>query len=143
MAKPDLGIKRLCESCESKFYDLQRDPIVCPKCGTTFVEAKPAAKRAKPVASKDTASKDQENTEPEKEENAELVSLEDADEERGAGDDDNDNDESDIDIDAVDVDLNDDDDEEESDKDSFLEDDDEDSPNVSDLVGGATGDDED
>lgn len=36
MAKPEWGVKRTCHSCGAKFYDLKRDPIVCPKCGTTF-----------------------------------------------------------------------------------------------------------
>ena len=36
MAKPELGTKRLCGSCGAKFYDLAKDPIVCPKCGTVF-----------------------------------------------------------------------------------------------------------
>ncbi|HLN40689.1 MAG TPA: TIGR02300 family protein, partial [Xanthobacteraceae bacterium] len=33
MAKPELGTKRLCASCSAKFYDLNKDPIHCPKCG--------------------------------------------------------------------------------------------------------------
>jgi uncharacterized protein (TIGR02300 family) len=33
VAKPELGVKRVCGSCGSKFYDLARSPIVCPKCG--------------------------------------------------------------------------------------------------------------
>lgn len=37
MAKPELGIKRQCASCGAKFYDLNKDPIVCPKCSTVFV----------------------------------------------------------------------------------------------------------
>lgn len=36
MAKPELGTKRQCQNCGSKFYDLVRDPIICPKCGTVF-----------------------------------------------------------------------------------------------------------
>ena len=32
MAKPELGTKRLCGNCGAKFYDLSKDPIVCPKC---------------------------------------------------------------------------------------------------------------
>ena len=36
MAKPELGTKRLCGSCGAKFYDLSKDPIVCPKCETVF-----------------------------------------------------------------------------------------------------------
>jgi uncharacterized protein (TIGR02300 family) len=27
------GTKRLCEACQVRFYDLLRDPIVCPSCG--------------------------------------------------------------------------------------------------------------
>ena len=36
MAKPELGTKRLCGSCGAKFYDLGKDPIICPKCETVF-----------------------------------------------------------------------------------------------------------
>ncbi|GDX38493.1 hypothetical protein LBMAG20_07080 [Methylocystaceae bacterium] len=36
VAKPDLGAKRQCQSCATKFYDLNKDPIVCPKCGAIF-----------------------------------------------------------------------------------------------------------
>ena len=31
------GSKRTCHSCSSRFYDLNRDPIVCPVCQTQFV----------------------------------------------------------------------------------------------------------
>ena len=48
MAKPELGMKRQCQHCGAKFFDLSKSPIVCPKCGTVFVSA------ARPrVASKD------------------------------------------------------------------------------------------
>jgi uncharacterized protein (TIGR02300 family) len=36
MPKAEWGVKRTCPSCEARFYDLQRDPIVCPECGATF-----------------------------------------------------------------------------------------------------------
>lgn len=36
MAKPELGLKRQCQSCATKFYDLNKDPILCPKCGAVF-----------------------------------------------------------------------------------------------------------
>ena len=36
MAKPELGAKRQCQACGAKFFDLNKDPIVCPKCGTVF-----------------------------------------------------------------------------------------------------------
>lgn len=47
MAKAELGTKRLCGSCGAKFYDLNKDPIVCPKCATVFVAAVP---RSRPEA---------------------------------------------------------------------------------------------
>ncbi len=31
------GQRRRCTSCSAPFYDLQRDPIVCPKCGIELV----------------------------------------------------------------------------------------------------------
>jgi len=34
MAKPELGIKRICVSCATRFYDLAKIPAVCPKCST-------------------------------------------------------------------------------------------------------------
>lgn len=37
MVKPELGTKRSCPSCQTRFYDLNRDPIVCPKCGVSFI----------------------------------------------------------------------------------------------------------
>ena len=36
MTKPDWGTKRTCQSCAAHFYDLRKDPIVCPKCGATY-----------------------------------------------------------------------------------------------------------
>lgn len=36
MAKPEWGTKRICQSCSAPFYDLRRDPIVCPKCGAVY-----------------------------------------------------------------------------------------------------------
>ncbi|MDR1828353.1 MAG: TIGR02300 family protein [Methylobacteriaceae bacterium] len=41
MARPELGIKRQCKHCDAKFYDLNRDPIVCPKCGHVYVISEP------------------------------------------------------------------------------------------------------
>jgi uncharacterized protein (TIGR02300 family) len=36
LAKADLGIKRVCPSCQARFYDLQKRPIECPKCHFAF-----------------------------------------------------------------------------------------------------------
>ncbi|MFQ5565679.1 MAG: TIGR02300 family protein [Paracoccaceae bacterium] len=57
MPKAEWGVKRTCLGCGARFYDLKRDPIICPKCDAEFVVAalvKP--KRAKPATpAKDTA----------------------------------------------------------------------------------------
>ena len=36
MAKVELGLKRTCQSCDMRFYDFKRSPIICPGCGTEF-----------------------------------------------------------------------------------------------------------
>jgi uncharacterized protein (TIGR02300 family) len=36
VAKPELGAKRQCQNCGAKFFDMNKDPVVCPKCGTIF-----------------------------------------------------------------------------------------------------------
>ena len=36
MARAELGAKRRCLSCSAAFFDLNREPIVCPKCGAVF-----------------------------------------------------------------------------------------------------------
>jgi uncharacterized protein (TIGR02300 family) len=48
MAKPELGLKRVCVSCGTKFYDLTRAPAICPKCGTEQPAEQPRLKRAAP-----------------------------------------------------------------------------------------------
>ena len=50
MAKVNWGVKRTCQSCSARFYDLAKDPILCPKCGAEFdPEAILKTKRAKPA----------------------------------------------------------------------------------------------
>ena len=36
--EPKWGKKRECPECGARFYDLKRDPIVCPKCEAPYVE---------------------------------------------------------------------------------------------------------
>ncbi len=36
MVKPDWGLKRTCQSCGQRFYDMTRSPIRCPKCSAVF-----------------------------------------------------------------------------------------------------------
>ncbi len=51
MAKLEWGVKRLCQSCATKFYDLSRSPIACPQCGARFdPEALLKSRRNRPTA---------------------------------------------------------------------------------------------
>jgi len=36
VAKAEWGMKRLCPNCGTRYYDMRRDPIVCPHCGSPF-----------------------------------------------------------------------------------------------------------
>lgn len=40
MVKPEWGKKRICAHCATRFYDLKRNPVECPKCGTAAKEEK-------------------------------------------------------------------------------------------------------
>jgi uncharacterized protein (TIGR02300 family) len=125
VAKPELGLKRQCMSCGAKFYDLNKDPAVCPKCGTAFQAtalsrvAAPAVARAAAPASEDDA--DLETTGPE------LVSLDEV--EAGEA-------EKDLPIDD-DIDVGDD-----AADDTFLEEEEEGDDDVADLIDGDIEDDE-
>jgi len=81
VAKPELGTKRLCTNCGAKFYDLNKDPIVCPKCHTAL-ELAASPPRGRPDAAAARAPVPQQPEEevvaPETAE-AEFVSLEEAD----------------------------------------------------------------
>jgi uncharacterized protein (TIGR02300 family) len=46
MAKPELGMKRLCVACGAKFFDLMKAPAVCPKCGTEQPAEQPRPRRS-------------------------------------------------------------------------------------------------
>lgn len=126
MAKPELGTKRICPETGRKFYDLNKDPIVSPYTGVSYprsyfdTDTRSAIEKEEEVEDKELDTED---------EGAELVSLEEADEEAKGGDDDIDLD------DDEDVDLGDDDD------DTFLADDEEDEDDVSGII--SVGDDDD
>lgn len=61
MTKPEWGSKRTCLNCGTRFYDMQKSPIVCPKCGTenapdaVFKGRRPAKRVTHPVAVKPKA----------------------------------------------------------------------------------------
>jgi len=46
MAKVELGTKRVCVACATRFYDLGKTPAVCPKCGTEQPAEVPRPRRA-------------------------------------------------------------------------------------------------
>jgi uncharacterized protein (TIGR02300 family) len=64
-------MKRQCMNCGAKFYDLSRDPIVCPKCATVFQAAAPT-RVAPPAAARQRPPEEEPEVEPA---GPELVSL--------------------------------------------------------------------
>jgi uncharacterized protein (TIGR02300 family) len=72
VARPELGVKRQCMSCGAKFYDLSKNPIVCPKCATVFQAAAPT-RVAAPAAAARQRVEEEPDVEPA---GPELVSLE-------------------------------------------------------------------
>ena len=45
MAKPKLGAKCVCVSCSAGFYDLQKVPAICPRCGASQPPSTPKMRR--------------------------------------------------------------------------------------------------
>ncbi len=43
MARRELGNKCACDTCNERFYDLNRSPAICPKCGA---QQRPAVPRS-------------------------------------------------------------------------------------------------
>ena len=138
LAKPELGTKRVCLSCSVKYYDLNRDPIVCPSCGAVFEIAREKAAPEKAAEKEKPESEEAGAEAPAETQGAEVISLEDAE------DDDDDAVDGDPNVDADDdevpdlPDLPDDDDieiDDDEDSDKFLEDDDEQNDDMSDIIG--------
>jgi uncharacterized protein (TIGR02300 family) len=126
VAKPELGTKRIDPETGRKFYDLNKDPIVSPYTGKSYPRSYFEDGKVSAVEEEDEVEEKEVDAE---EEGAEVVSLEEADDEAKGGDDLPDLGDDD------DVDLGDDDD------DTFLEDEEEEDDDVSDMIG--HGDDED
>ncbi len=129
MAKPELGTKRICPVTGRKFYDLNKDPIVSPFTGESYPRSyfEPAARGASRAEPRAAAVEEADGEEAE----AEVISLEEADEEAAAP--------SKV---AVGDDVDVDDDIEAGDDDTFLEEDEDDGDDVSDLIGEGLEDDE-
>jgi uncharacterized protein (TIGR02300 family) len=117
VAKPELGNKHHCQNCGARFFDLNKSPITCPKCGTIF-----HATLLSRVAHQAAVTDDEDTPAGA---GAVLVPLEEAD----AGED------------KV-VAVADDDTEIEAVDDTFLEEEEEDSDDVGDLIDGEIGDEE-
>ena len=58
----DLGTKQTCPDCEARFYDLNKRPAECPKCGATFDPAE-VAEKVKKVKAKAKKKPDPEDDE--------------------------------------------------------------------------------
>jgi len=119
VTKPELGNKHQCQNCGTKFFDLNKNPILCPKCGTVF-HAVPLSR----VVQRATVADDDE-VDPEVA--ADIISLQDAEVE----------DKVVADVDDE-VELED----EEADE-TFLAEEEEDNDDVADLIDGDLEDDED
>ncbi len=86
--KAEWGQKRMCQSCGARFYDMRRNPIVCPKCGTVFdpvVLSKPRrraeAAAAQPAKAKAAPVPEEAAVEPALEDELEVASDENEEEE--------------------------------------------------------------
>jgi uncharacterized protein (TIGR02300 family) len=50
LAKSEWGLKRVCPSCGARYYDMQKDPVTCPKCGGAYdPDTVAKTRRARPV----------------------------------------------------------------------------------------------
>jgi uncharacterized protein (TIGR02300 family) len=78
VAKPELGTKRVCPDTGRKFYDLNKDPVISPYTGKVVpVEVATTRARPEPVVAAPQRPPAEEPAAPEPQE-AEFVSLEDA-----------------------------------------------------------------
>ena len=59
MPKEEWGTKRLCPQCGTRFYDLQKDPMTCPACGSEFTVESLTQGRGRSLVSEKTAMKDE------------------------------------------------------------------------------------
>jgi uncharacterized protein (TIGR02300 family) len=48
MNTSDRGLKHVCPECETKYYDLRKEVVVCPRCGAKPLAAK-VPKAAQPA----------------------------------------------------------------------------------------------
>jgi len=130
VAKTDLGTKRHCPNCGAKYYDLNKVPAICPKCGTPFEVTSTAKTRPAEAVEEPKEATVEEEAEAA---GTEVISLEEADAEATGGS--GGKESEDDDEEGEDLEVSDDDGD-----DTFLEEDDEDD-DVTDIVGDVDDDD--
>jgi uncharacterized protein (TIGR02300 family) len=130
VARPDLGTKRVCPTTGRKFYDLNKNPIISPYTGQIVTVAAPALTRGRADAVPSRPSPVPEETEVDQAEDAELISLEEADDEAAGGKTLPAEDDVELEDDAG------------ADDDTFLEEDEDGDDDVTDLIGDGIEDDE-
>jgi uncharacterized protein (TIGR02300 family) len=80
VVKAELGTKRTCPSCAARFYDLLKNPIICPKCGVSFIAATLLPSKGDSAAAQIKPREVQPAPVAEEVADVELVSLEDVEE---------------------------------------------------------------
>ena len=64
MGKINRGIKRICQNCGALYYDLEKHPIICVKCGVEFdPEAILKSRRTRPLVPDNKENKQSNNEE--------------------------------------------------------------------------------
>ncbi|MBU6235478.1 MAG: TIGR02300 family protein [Alphaproteobacteria bacterium] len=117
------GLKRVCASCATRFYDFNKSPIICPKCKAEFTGiVKVRTRRGRNVIeeAKAKAAKEEDNTEVVAEDDT-TVSLEDIENEENEDIEDDEAEGGDLDLDDLDDDDDDDEDEDLEDLDEDIE----------------------
>ncbi len=126
------GTKRTCQGCGARFYDLNRDPIICPVCGAEYRLSGEAA-QAHALRAAEAREQQSEAGVAAETEGAEVISLESA----ATGDDEIPDIES-GDLDDLDADSN-----LKSDEDALMPDDDGEDDDVSGFIDGSLAEDQD
>ena len=84
MGKIERGIKRICQGCGALYYDLEKDPIICPKCGAEFdPEAILKSRRTRPLVPDNKENQKAEDEEPDNSEDLDEVETTIEDDEEG------------------------------------------------------------
>ena len=84
MGKIERGIKRICQECGALYYDLEKDPIICPKCGAEFdPEAILKSRRTRPLVPDNKENQKAEDEEPDNSEDLDEVETTIEDDEEG------------------------------------------------------------